>query len=68
LNHYFGATDGIPVDRTEIVALALLAVAHGLGSLAIETEPEWESTYTEAARLVFDRMTAQSLTEGKSQC
>jgi hypothetical protein len=56
-------------DRPEIVALALLAVAHGLGSLAIETEPEWENTYTEAAKLVFDRVTApKSLTEGKSQC
>ena len=60
LNRYLGATDGMPSDRTEIVALALLAVAHGLGSLAIETEPEWENTYTEAARLVFDRVTAST--------
>jgi AcrR family transcriptional regulator len=64
-----GATDSISADRQEIVALALLAAAHGLGSLAIETEPEREHTYTEAAKLVFDRMTApKSLTEGKSQC
>ena len=64
-----GATDGFSGDRREIVALALLAVAHGLGSLAIETEPEWENTYTEAAKLVFDRVTAPKiLTEGKSQC
>ncbi len=69
LSRYLGATDGVPGDRPEIVALALLAIAHGLGSLAIETEPEWENTYTEAAKLVFDRMTApNSLTEGKSQC
>ena len=31
-----------PADRPEVVALVLLAVAHGLGSLAIETGPEWE--------------------------
>ena len=69
LNRYLGATDGIPSDRTEIVALALLAVAHGLGSLAIETEPEWENTYTEVAKLVFDRVTAPTfLTKDKSQC
>ena len=68
-SHCDGATGGIPSDRTEIVALALLAVAHGLGSLAIETEPEWENTYTEAAKLVFDRVTAPTfLKEDKSQC
>ena len=70
LNRYL-ERDGreVPADRTEIVALALLAVAHGLGSLAIETEPEWENTYTEAAKLVFDRVTAPTfLTEDKSQC
>jgi len=51
-------------DRSQIVALVLLAVAHGLGSLAIETEPEWEHMYTEAARLVFDRLTApKSMTD-----
>lgn len=60
------ATDA---DRMEVVALALLAVAHGLGSLAIETDPEWEHIYTEAAKLVFDRLTASTfLTEDKSQC
>ena len=69
LRRCLAATDGIPQDRTEIVALALLAVAHGLGSLAIETESEWENTYTEAAKLVFDRVTAPIfLTEDKSQC
>ena len=63
LNRCLGAT-----DRTEIVALALLAVAHGLGSLAIETEPELENTYSEAAKLVFDRVTSPTiLTEDKSE-
>src|SRR5579871_3824335 len=37
----FGATSGLPAGRPEIVALVLLAVAHGLGSLAIDSEPEW---------------------------
>ena len=46
-----GATDGVPADRIEVVALVLLAVAHGLGSLAIDIEPEWEHMYTEAAKL-----------------
>jgi len=64
-----GAIDRVAADRPEVVALVLLAVAHGLGSLAIEAEAEWEHTYTEAAKLVFDRMTApKSLTEDKSQC
>src|SRR5271166_1852552 len=68
-SHCDGATDGVAADRTEVVALALLAVAHGLGNLAIETEPEWENTYTEAAKLVFDRVTAPTfLTKDKSQC
>ena len=55
---YLGAMDGVPADRPEIVALVLWAVAHGLGSLAIDTEPEWEHMYTEAAKLAFDRMSA----------
>jgi AcrR family transcriptional regulator len=42
----------------EIVALVLLAVAYGLGGLAIGAETEWEHIYTEAAKLAFDRMTA----------
>ena len=56
LRRYFGATDRVPAGRPEIVALVLLAAIHGLGNLAIDTEPEWEQMYTEAARLVFDRM------------
>ena len=58
VGRYLGATYGVPADRSEVVALALLAVAHGLGSLAIDSEPEWEHMYTEAAKLVFDRMSA----------
>ncbi|MGA7411863.1 MAG: helix-turn-helix domain-containing protein [Bryobacteraceae bacterium] len=58
VGRYLGATNGVPADPSEVVALALLAVAHGLGSLAIDGEPEWEHMYTEAAKLVFDRMSA----------
>ena len=61
VGRYVGTTDGIPADRPEIVALVLLAVAHGLGSLAIGTEPEWEHLYTEAAKLAFDRMSAPQI-------
>lgn len=57
----FGMTDGVPADRPAVVALSLLAVAHGLGSLAIDTGPEWEHMYTEAAKLVFDRMSASQI-------
>ena len=60
LSGHLSVTDGVSAARPEVVALALLAVAHGLGSLAVETEPEWENTYTEAARLVFDRLTASN--------
>jgi len=56
-----GAADGVPASRPEIVALVLFAVAHGLGSLAIDTEPECEHMYREAAKLVFDRMTASEI-------
>jgi len=38
-----------------------LAVALGLGILAVEADPEWEHMYTAAATLVFDRMTASQL-------
>jgi AcrR family transcriptional regulator len=63
LETYTGSLDEA-TDRSQIIALVLLAVAHGLGSLAIGTESEWEHMYTEAARLVFDRLTApKSLTD-----
>ncbi len=58
VGRHLNATDGLPGDRPEIVALVLLAVAHGLGSLAIDVEPDLEQMYTEASKLVFDRMTA----------
>jgi AcrR family transcriptional regulator len=58
VDRYLGATDRVPADRPEIVALVLLAVANGLGSIAIDTDPELEQMYTEAAKLAFDRMTA----------
>lgn len=61
VDRYLVATDGMAADQPEIVALVLLAVAHGLGSLAMDTEPEWECLYTEAAKLVFDRMTAPKI-------
>ena len=57
VGRYLNATDGVPGDRPEIVALVLLAVAHGLGSLAIDVEPDLEQMYTDASKLVFDRMT-----------
>ena len=58
VGRYLSATAGVPADRPEIVALVLLAVAHGLGSIAINTDPESEHMYTEAAKLAFDRMSA----------
>jgi len=69
LGRYLRVTDGVPADRPEIIALVLLAVAHGLGNLAIDTEPESEQMYTEAAKLAFDRLSApQDLYVGESQC
>jgi AcrR family transcriptional regulator len=56
-------------DRPEIVAVVLLAVALGLGILAVDTDPEREHMYAEAARLVFDRMTVSQLSHlGQMQC
>jgi AcrR family transcriptional regulator len=61
VGRYLDATDGVPPHRPEIIVLVLLAVAHGLGSLAVDTDSEWEHMYTEAATLVFDRMTASQV-------
>lgn len=55
---YFGASYIVPPQRQETLALVLLALARGLASLAMGMEPEREHIYTEAATLVFDRMTA----------
>ncbi len=65
VGRFAGATGSVPADRPEIVALVLLAVAHGLGSFNIDTEPEWEHLCTEAARMAFERMSAlESLSSG----
>jgi AcrR family transcriptional regulator len=63
LSRYFCAIHGVPAERPEIIALVLLAVAHGLGSLAIHAEPDGEHMYTEAAGLVFDRMMAPKVSQ-----
>lgn len=57
LYRYLGATDGLAAAKPEVVALVLLAVAHGLGSIAIDTDGESEDMYADAAKLAFDRMT-----------
>jgi len=64
VDRYVAATGGIQEDRPEIVALVLLAVAYGLGSLAIGSEPEWEHMYKEAATLAFDRMSVPQISQG----
>jgi len=66
---YFGAGEEVRSERPEIVALALMAVARGLAILAGDNEPEREHMYTEAAALVFDRMTAPNISQlGELQC
>ena len=59
VGRYFGATDGAQAERPEVIALVLLAVAHGLGSLAIDAE--WDDMFADAARMAFDRMSAPEL-------
>ncbi len=64
-----GGTDGVPAGRPQIVALVLLAVALGLGILAVDTDLAWEHIYSEAATLVFDCMTASQFSHlGQLQC
>ena len=56
-------------EQPEIVVLVLLAVALGLGILAVDTNPEREHMYAEAATLAFDRMTVSQLSHlGQLQC
>jgi AcrR family transcriptional regulator len=62
VKRYLCSEGRIPADRPEIVALVLMAVAHGLGSLAADTDPEFEALYMQAARLAFDRLIAPSIT------
>ena len=61
--------DEVAAERPGIVVLVLLAVALGLGILAVDTDPERKCMYTAAATLVFDRMTASQLSHlGQLQC
>ncbi|HXK61236.1 MAG TPA: TetR/AcrR family transcriptional regulator [Acidobacteriota bacterium] len=54
---YFAAAGVEPLERPETVALALLAVWQGLGSMALAGGGRsLERAYTEAAGLVFDRL------------
>ena len=61
-----GMIDELPPERLQINGLVLLAVAHGLGILALDTGPEWEHMYTEAARLAFDRLTASHISQNQT--
>jgi len=61
LGRYLRATDGVQADRPEIIALVLLALVNGLGSLAIDTGTEQECMFNEAAKLAFDRMTGPQI-------
>lgn len=66
---YLDATGGALRDTPEVVALVLWAVAHGLGSLAIDVEPDQEHMYMEAAKLAFDRMSSPPTSHlGETQC
>jgi TetR/AcrR family transcriptional regulator, transcriptional repressor of aconitase len=58
---HFGASDRVPADRPEVLALVFLAVARGLATLAIEAGPEMEQLYSEAARVAFNRMAAPQI-------
>jgi AcrR family transcriptional regulator len=63
------ATEEQPPDRPQIIGLVLLAVAQGLGTLALHTGPEWEDMYQEAALLAFDRIAAPQISQiGQLQC
>ena len=69
VGRFLCANDEVAAERPEIVVLVLLAVALGLGILAVDTDPEREHMYAEAATLVFDRMTASELSQlGQLQC
>jgi AcrR family transcriptional regulator len=50
-------------DSFAVTAVVLLALAQGLGLLSLDTGPEWDHLYSDAARLAFDRLTSpQTLT------
>jgi AcrR family transcriptional regulator len=63
------AKEEVAAEQPEIVVLVLLAAALGLGILAVDTNPEREHMYAEAATLAFDRMTVSQLSHlGQLQC
>jgi len=63
------ANGEVAAERPENVVLVLLAAALGLGILAVDSDPEREHMYAEAAALVFDRMTVAQLSHlGQLQC
>jgi AcrR family transcriptional regulator len=69
VGQYLSATGTVAAVPAEIIALVLRAVIQGLGTLAIDLDQESEQIYTEAARLVFDRMTASQNSQiGSLQC
>ncbi len=61
VDRYLGAPDRVQADWPELVALVLLAITYGLGSLAIDIGTEREYIYTQAAKLAFDRMTGAEI-------
>ncbi len=66
---FLGRADDVPEGRPQVVVLVLLAAALGLGILAVDFDPESEHMFTQAAKLVFDRMTASQLSQpGQLQC
>ena len=69
LSQYLSATDEVAAGPPQIVAVALWAITQGLGTLAIDFDQDSEQIYTEAAKLVFDRMTASPKSQiGTLQC
>jgi AcrR family transcriptional regulator len=69
VGRFLCAQDEVAAERPEIVVLVLLAAALGLGLLAVDTDPEWEHMYAEAARLAFDRIAAPQISDrGQLQC
>jgi hypothetical protein len=69
MDRFLCANAEVAAERTETVVLVLLAAALGLGILAVDTDPEREHMYADAAALVFDRMTTSQLSQlGQLQC
>ncbi len=69
VGRFLCANGEVAAEQPEIVVLVLLAAALGLGILAVDTDPEREHLYADAAALVFDRMTTSQLSHlGQLQC